>query len=68
MESEGKAAAFASIREGQLALPLEHIRVERPPGPHDEGNGSSGPGGEWVHPKKTREKKLEIFFLEIWVA
>jgi hypothetical protein len=21
-----------------------------------------------VHPKKTREKKLEIFFLEIWVA
>jgi hypothetical protein len=37
-----------------LALPLEHIRVERPSGPHNEGNGSSGSGGEWVHPSLSR--------------
>ena len=45
-----KPAAFALIREGQLPLPLEHVRVERRSGPQDVGHDASGTGQEWIHP------------------
>jgi hypothetical protein len=49
-----KATAFASIREGQLALPLVHIRVEFPSGPQGGGQRSSGPDVDWVHLSLSR--------------
>lgn len=45
-----KATAFASIREGQLALPLEHIRVERAASPIELQPSGNGRGKGWIHP------------------
>jgi hypothetical protein len=45
-----KAAAFASIREGQLALLLEHIRVQRAASPRELQPSGNGSGEGWIHP------------------
>ena len=45
-----KAAAFASIREGQLSLPLEHIRVERAASTRELKPSGKGSGEAWIHP------------------
>ena len=45
-----KASAYARIREGQLPLPLEHIRVERAATLSEPQSAGNGTGQGWIHP------------------
>jgi hypothetical protein len=45
-----KPGAFARIREGQLPLPLEQIRVEQAATPSELQPAGNGTGQGWIHP------------------
>lgn len=45
-----KPGAYARIREGQLPLPLEQIRVAREATPSKQSIAGNGTGYDWIHP------------------
>jgi predicted kinase len=45
-----KSEAYAAIRQGQIPVPLDQIRVERPAQQAEPDSGAQGRAADWVHP------------------